>query len=446
MTKSLFKCLVWSVAGFMAATALIPPVPEHNRPVCCNTPIRSNPQNILNIHSNNNDCIHHNSCRQSTALRVLSEEVGESLSYISKNEEGEKVPYVVARGDGSVGGGGLAMPKASRQTNDEGESELDEELRRPKVGAEMPQGRPSWFRVPAPSLLEESRYTEVKSSLEDLSLNTVCEEAQCPNVGECWSGGTGTIMLLGDTCTRGCMFCAVKTDTKPPPPDPFEPFKTADAVAKWGVDYIVLTSVDRDDIDDGGAQHFAHTVELLKYKKPELLVECLVSDFQGNLTSVETLAVSGLDVYAHNVETVERLQKFVRDPRAGYQQSLSTLEHAKKAKPGLYTKTSIMLGLGETKEEVLQTMKDLREIDVDVVTFGQYLRPTENHLAVVEYVKPEVFDYYREVGEEMGFKYVASGPLVRSSYKAGEFYLEHMIKTERSAQQNEEPEVIVECE
>jgi lipoic acid synthetase len=257
------------------------------------------------------------------------------------------------------------------------------------------------------------------------------------------------------------MFCAVKTDAKPPPPDPFEPFKTAEAVAKWGVDYIVLTSVDRDDIPDGGAQHFAHTVELLKHKKPELLVECLVSDFQGDKAAVETLATSGLDVYAHNVETVERLQKvrvvgnrpkngvgatmrkigsdrycafiiqFVRDSRAGYQQSLSTLEHAKKVKPGLYTKTSLMLGLGETDEEIIQTMKDLRAIDVDVVTFGQYLRPTENHLSVVEYVKPEKFDYFRRLGEEMGFKYVASGPMVRSSYKAGEFFLEHMIKTER---------------
>ena len=228
------------------------------------------------------------------------------------------------------------------------------------------------------------------------------------------------------------MFCAVKTDSKPPPPDPFEPFKTAEAVAQWGVDYIVLTSVDRDDIEDGGAQHFAHTVELLKHKKPELLVECLVSDFAGRLESVECLALSGLDVYAHNVETVERLQPFVRDSRAGYAQSLSTLEHAKKAKPSLYTKTSLMLGLGETEDEVIQTMKDLRAIDVDVVTFGQYLRPTENHLSVVEYVKPEKFDYYRRVGEEMGFKYVASGPMVRSSYKAGEFYLEHMIKKERS--------------
>jgi len=451
ITKATLKFVVWSVAGFMTATAWITPFSDKSNQILCNHPSRNAIQTInINSNSNAKNNYHriHNPCRENTALRVLSEEVSESLSSTNENWDGEIVSYVVARGDGSVGGGGLPMPKG-RQQNDEGESEneQEEELRRPKVGAEMPQGRPSWFRVPAPSLLEESRYTEVKNSLEDLNLNTVCEEAQCPNVGECWSGGTGTIMLLGDTCTRGCMFCAVKTDTKPPPPDPFEPFKTADAVTKWGVDYIVLTSVDRDDIPDGGAQHFAHTVELLKHKKPELLVECLVSDFQGNSDSVQTLAISGLDVYAHNIETVERLQKFVRDPRAGYRQSLSTLEHAKKAKPGLYTKTSIMLGLGETKEEVLQTMKDLREIDVDVVTFGQYLRPTEHHLAVVEYVKPEVFDYYREVGEEMGFKYVASGPLVRSSYKAGEFYLEHMIKTERSAQQQEEEqEVIVECE
>lgn len=383
--------------------------------------------------------------RKSTILRVLSQDIRESVESETMERRPQKVPYVIARGDGSIGGGGLPMPQHYKSPSNQEDEDDDEkeELRRPKVSAEMPLGRPSWFRVPAPSLLKESRYTEVKNSLEDLNLHTVCEEAQCPNVGECWSGGTGTIMLLGDTCTRGCMFCAVKTDAKPPPPDPFEPFKTADAVTKWGVDYIVLTSVDRDDINDGGAQHFAHTVELLKLKKNELLVECLVSDFQGNLTSVETLATSGLDVYAHNIETVERLQKFVRDPKAGYRQSLATLEHAKKSQPGLYTKTSIMLGLGETEEEVLQAMKDLRDVDVDVVTFGQYLRPTDNHLSVVEYVKPEVFDYYREVGEQMGFKYVASGPLVRSSYKAGEFYLEHMIKTERSALMEEEEELEV---
>lgn len=337
------------------------------------------------------------------------------------------VPYAVARGDGSSGGGGLPMPRSEQKSNDDDQDGLV----RPKVGAEMPLGRPSWFRVPGPSLATDSRYAEVKESLSNLNLHTVCEEAQCPNIGECWNGGTGTIMLLGDTCTRGCMFCAVNTAATPAPPDPFEPFKTAEAVVQWGVDYIVLTSVDRDDIDDGGAGHFANTVELLKHKKPEILVECLVSDFRGDLKSVEKLATSGLDVYAHNVETVERLQKFVRDPRAGYKQSLSTLEHAKKAKKGLYTKTSLMLGLGETDEEVIQTMKDLRAIDVDVVTFGQYLRPTENHLSVVEYVTPEKFDHFREVGEELGFKYVASGPMVRSSYKAGEFYLEHMIKKER---------------
>lgn len=213
-------------------------------------------------------------------------------------------PYIVTRGDGSTGGGGLPMP-AQLQTEDEEE----DGLRRPKVGAEMPNGRPSWFRVPAPSQSDQSRYAEVKSSLEELTLHTVCEEAQCPNIGECWNGGTGTIMLLGDTCTRGCMFCAVDTSQTPPPPDPFEPFKTADAVARWGVDYIVLTSVDRDDIEDGGSGHFATTVELIKHQKPEMLVECLVSDFRGDLAAVEKLAKSGMDVYAHNVETVERLQK-----------------------------------------------------------------------------------------------------------------------------------------
>jgi lipoic acid synthetase len=235
------------------------------------------------------------------------------------------------------------------------------------------------------------------------------------------------------------MFCAVNTNAKPAPPDAFEPFKTAEAVVQWGVDYIVLTSVDRDDIEDGGAQHFALTVQLLKEKKPSILVECLVSDFAGSLSSVETLAKSGLDVYAHNIETVERLQRFVRDPRAGYQQSLNALRHAKVAQPNVYTKTSIMLGLGETEAEVIQTMKDLRAIDVDVLTLGQYLRPTEKHLSVVEYVTPAKFQEYQQIGEALGFKYVASGPMVRSSYKAGEFYLEHMIQSERREASSRNP-------
>jgi len=296
----------------------------------------------------------------------------------------------------------------------------------------MPEGRrPAWFRVPAPSQAADSRYAVVQSQIRSSSLTTVCEEAMCPNVGECWSGGTATIMLLGDTCTRGCGFCAVKTSQTPPPPDPFEPFEAARTVAGWDVDYVVLTSVDRDDVADGGASHFATTVELVKTARPEMLVECLVSDFRGDGEATAMLAGSGLDVYAHNVETVRRLQRFVRDKRAGYDQSLKALATAKKANPRIYTKTSIMLGLGETQEEVIETMQDLRAVDVDVVTFGQYLRPTEKHLSVVEYIQPEVFDKYRLLGEEMGFRYVASGPLVRSSYKAGEFFLEHLIKTER---------------
>jgi len=358
-------------------------------------------------------------CNKTPLFSTVEEETTTTAHYAES--------YLISRGDGSSGGGGVPMRRKSGILR-----ENDDDLVRPKISPGiMPKGRPSWLRVPAPSADEMSRYKKVKESLKDLSLNTVCEEAQCPNIGECWNGGTGTIMLLGDTCTRGCLFCAVNTASTPPEPDPFEPFKTAEAVTKWGVDYIVLTSVDRDDIPDGGAQHFATTVELLKQSKPELLVECLVSDFQGDTDSVSILAKSGLDVYAHNVETVERLQKYVRDARAGYYQSIGTLEHAKKVRPDLYTKTSIMLGLGETDEEVIQTMKDLRSVDVDVVTFGQYLRPTENHLSVVEYVTPEKFKYFKKVGESLGFKYVASGPLVRSSYKAGEFYLAHMINKGR---------------
>jgi len=184
----------------------------------------------------------------------------------------------------------------------------------------MPEKRPSWFRAPAPGG-KHTRYDELKESLQTLSLHTVCEEAQCPNIGECWNGGTGTIMLLGDTCTRGCKFCAVKTDAAPPPPDEDEPWNTADAVSQWGLDYVVLTSVDRDDLPDGGASHFARTVQLIKFRAPRMRVECLVSDFAGDEAAVATLAASGLDVFAHNIETVERLQPFVRDKRANYAQS-----------------------------------------------------------------------------------------------------------------------------
>jgi len=246
----------------------------------------------------------------------------------------------------------------------------------PRVGGEMPEGkRPSWFHVPAPGG-KNTKFEELKSTVKELGLHTVCEEAQCPNIGECWNGGTGTIMLLGDTCTRGCKFCAVKTAAAPPPPDPFEPFKTAEAIVKWGINYVVLTSVDRDDMADGGAGHFANTVELIKQNKPSILVECLVSDFAGDLKAVEVLAKSGLDVYAHNVETVRRLQRYVRDHRAGYEQSLAVLQHAKIVNPAVFTKTSLMVGLGESQDEVIEAMMDIKAAGVDVLTLGQYLRPT----------------------------------------------------------------------
>ncbi|KAJ3389495.1 hypothetical protein HDU92_000992 [Lobulomyces angularis] len=293
---------------------------------------------------------------------------------------------------------------------------------------------PSWLKTDIPT---GENFKKIKKDLRGLKLNTVCEEARCPNIGECWGGGenktaTATIMLMGDECTRGCRFCNVKTNRNPGALDVNEPENTAHAISKWGLDYVVLTSVDRDDLSDGGAAHFAETIQLIKKKAPQILVECLTGDFRGNLEHAEIVAKSGLEVYAHNIETVENLQKYVRDRRAGYRQSLSILKHVKSIRPDLITKTSMMLGLGETDEEVLQTMKDLREIDVDVLTFGQYMRPSKRHMKVEEYVNPEKFDHFKNVAESLGFKYVASGPLVRSSYKAGEFYISNLLKKKKS--------------
>ncbi|BDA46798.1 Lipoyl synthase, chloroplastic [Coccomyxa sp. Obi] len=296
----------------------------------------------------------------------------------------------------------------------------------PRVEQMPGSNKPGWLRQRAP---QGERYEYLNDSLRTLKLHTVCEEAQCPNVGECWNGSTGTatIMLLGDTCTRGCQFCAVNTARTPAPADDDEPENTAKAIAEWGVGYVVLTSVDRDDIPDGGAEHFARTVRTLKALRPDILVECLTPDFRGDLAAVRHLAASGLDVYAHNVETVDRLQRRVRDARAGYVQSLEVLRAAKEC--GVYTKSSIMLGLGETDDEVIDTMLDLRDAGVDILTFGQYLQPTPKHLEVTEFVTPEKFEHWRKYGEEVvGFRYVASGPLVRSSYRAGEFFIEAMIK------------------
>lgn len=293
---------------------------------------------------------------------------------------------------------------------------------------------PSWLKTPIP---DGSSYKKIKNDLRGLNLHTVCEEARCPNISDCWGGSnkaaaTATIMLMGDTCTRGCRFCSVKTSKAPSPLDPHEPEHTAEALSRWGLGYVVLTSVDRDDLADGGAHHFAETVRKIKSKAPSILVECLTGDYAGDLEMVKLVADSGLDVYAHNVETVEALTPHVRDRRATFRQSISVLNAAKQAKPGLITKTSIMLGLGETEEQLWHALRELRKIDVDVVTFGQYMRPTKRHMPVHEYVTPDVFETWRVRALDLGFLYVASGPLVRSSYKAGEAFIENVLK-KRSA-------------
>ena len=266
-----------------------------------------------------------------------------------------------------------------------------------------------------------SSVPEIVNAKSETFFSFLClhsEEARCPNIGECWGGGedqtaTATIMIMGDTCTRGCRFCSVKTSRKPPPLDPNEPEKVSDAISKWGLDYVVLTSVDRDDLEDQGSNHFREVIRKLKEKKPDLLVEALTPDFQGNRQFIHALATSGLDVYAHNIETVRRLTPKVRDRRATYDQTLDVLRYAKTAGNCL-TKTSIMLGFGETDEDIMETLNDLREANVDVVTFGQYLQPTRRHLPVKKYVTPEEFDEWQVKAEALGFKYVASGYVIFS--------------------------------
>ncbi len=285
--------------------------------------------------------------------------------------------------------------------------------------------KPSWLKVKAPA---GEGYSRIRTLLKDLKLATVCQEARCPNMGECWAGGTATIMLMGDLCTRGCRFCNVKTGNPKGVLDPSEPEKVAHSVAQLDLSYVVLTSVDRDDLPDQGAQHFARTVRTIKKLNPHVIVEVLTPDFCGKPDLIEILVTAGPDVFGHNVETVSRLQKTVRDPRAGYNQSLDVLRTVKKINTFCYTKTSLMLGLGETQDEIIQTLQDLREVHCDVVTFGQYLQPTPRHLKVSEFLTPEKFNEWKELAETMGFLYVASGPLVRSSYRAGEFFMKGVIE------------------
>ncbi len=289
----------------------------------------------------------------------------------------------------------------------------------------LPLKRPEWLKVRPPL---SSKYTEIRDMLKSLDLVTVCQEARCPNIEECWTGGTATFMLLGDTCTRGCRFCAVKTGNPKGVIDLDEPEKVGHAISKMKLDYVVLTSVNRDDLPDEGSSHFAKTVRIIKKEKPEMLVEVLTPDFHGKEDLVKIMVDAAPDVFAHNVETVERLTKKVRDRRATYKQSMDVLSMVKKLDPSRVTKTSIMLGLGESDDEVLQTLKDLREVDVDVVTFGQYLSPSKRHLPVVRYVTPEEFKNWEKVAMDLGFLYCASGPLVRSSYRAGEYFIKGMIE------------------
>ncbi|MEM8767134.1 MAG: lipoyl synthase [Pseudomonadota bacterium] len=275
--------------------------------------------------------------------------------------------------------------------------------------------KPPWLRVRIPS---GGKYETVRRTVAEHRLATVCEESHCPNIGECWSAGTATIMLMGAVCTRACQFCSVDTGNPKGWLDPGEPAGAARSVALMGLKYVVITSVDRDDLADGGAAHYAACIRAIKSRNPATAVEALTPDFSGDADAVRTVATAGLDVFAQNLETVERLTHPVRDPRAGYQQTLDVLRMAKDFAPEILTKSSLMLGLGETDAEIYQAMDDLRAHDVDVLTLGQYLRPTVNHLPVERWVPPEAFEAYRAEGLSRGFREVAAGPLVRSSYRA----------------------------
>ena len=275
--------------------------------------------------------------------------------------------------------------------------------------------KPPWLRVQVPS---GEGYTKMRQNVESHRLATVCEESICPNIGECWDSGTATIMLMGSVCTRACRFCAVDTGNPAGWLDPDEPENAAESVRIMDLKYIVLTSVDRDDLGDGGAAYYAACITAIKRVSPQTAVEALTPDFQGSLAAVRTVVDAPLDVYAQNLETVARLTKIVRDPRAGYSQTLKVLGQAKLHRPEILTKSSLMLGLGETDQEITTAMEDLRSSGVDLLTLGQYLRPTVNHLPVDRFVHPDEFSRYRDLGLKLGFVEVVSGPLVRSSYRA----------------------------
>ncbi len=285
--------------------------------------------------------------------------------------------------------------------------------------------KPPWLKVP---LAGGEQHAELKRMFRELKLHTVCEEARCPNLGECWGAGTATLMILGDTCTRGCRFCAVTSGNPRGVVDENEPEHVGRALGKMSLAYVVLTMVDRDDLHDGGASHVAKTVQQIRAHSPSLLVETLVGDFAGKWEDLETVVRDGRpDVLSHNVEVVPRLQRAMRDARCSFDRSLTALERARAAGANV-TKSSLMVGCGEEEHEVIDALTQLRSVGVDVVTIGQYLRPTDKHASVVRYVAPEEFAAYKLAGDSMGFKFVASGPLVRSSYRAAEAFLEGILR------------------
>ena len=290
---------------------------------------------------------------------------------------------------------------------------------------EQKLAKPEWLKI---KLTVNNKFSNIKTALKQHNLHTVCESAHCPNIAECWNTGTATFMLMGDTCTRGCKFCAVKTGNPMQKLDADEPKKLAQALAEIRLfDYVVLTSVNRDDLEDGGSAHFAECIKEIKRAYPEIIVEVLIPDFKGDFEALKKIVDAKPEVIAHNIETVESLQKKVRDVRANYKQSLAVLENVKKSNPKIYTKSSIMLGLGEEDEDVIQAMKDLRAINADILTIGQYLRPTDWHIPISNFVEPSKFDYFRQRALEMGFLFCASGPFVRSSYRAGELFVRNVM-------------------
>lgn len=288
----------------------------------------------------------------------------------------------------------------------------------PRTGKPL---KPSWLKV---ERVKGDRLFEIKRNLRGDRLFTVCEEARCPNISECWNAGTATFMILGDTCTRGCRFCAVKTGNPGGLLDPNEPANTAANIKTMGLDYAVITMVDRDDLPDGGAAHIKSTIEAIHSECPDVLLEILAGDFQGKPEPLRTVvdAGRGIDVFAHNLETVRRLTPRVRDARAKYDQSLHVLENARGMREGMFTKSALMLGLGEEPAEIEETLRDMRAVGVDIITIGQYLQPSNKHLTIKRFVHPDEFKHWKAFATELGFKGVASGPLVRSSYKAAHLF------------------------